>query len=192
MICHKFKTIFTHIPKTGGTSIEAMFGFVQTKDGSRAFREGANYGKHFTAKMQKKNYGEDFKNYYKFSIVRNPWEKELSMYNMMRGQVRLRKKSFKEFLEEVVVPLKKEGSVIHADQVDYLLINDQMCMNDVFDHSEIEKSWEEICKKVNKPIEKLKHVRKKASGSRKTIDDECKEIIYNLRKRDIEYFEYKA
>ena len=61
MISHDFKTMFFHIPKTAGTSVETSFGFVKRVNMSN--RHGyIEYGlegeKHFTAGDYKEKISE--------------------------------------------------------------------------------------------------------------------------------------
>ena len=68
MVSHKFKCIFIHIPKTAGTSIESLL-----KDDliSGTTHELLNYHSRF-------NY---FNDYYKFTFVRNTYERVYSVYS---------------------------------------------------------------------------------------------------------------
>ncbi|MFT6248318.1 MAG: hypothetical protein ACJAZQ_001519 [Cognaticolwellia sp.] len=62
-------SIFIHIPKAAGTSISnALYGG----------RQG-----HHTALAYKKANSEKFNNYYKFTIVRNPWDRLASTYHYL-------------------------------------------------------------------------------------------------------------
>lgn len=74
MILKKEKIIFIHAPRTSGTSIENQcLSGRQVPDGM----------KHFNAKMMKKVVGQQFWNEsFKFSIVRNPWDRVISLYHM--------------------------------------------------------------------------------------------------------------
>jgi hypothetical protein len=74
MIDHNRKLIFIHIARTGGTSIETAlvgkdwwFFDAQTK--------------HISAKQARMFYGEElWKSYTKFSVIRNPWDRIISMW----------------------------------------------------------------------------------------------------------------
>lgn len=74
MIDHARKLIFIHIARTGGSSIEtALVGkdwwLIDPKT------------KHISAGMARKIYGDDIWNAYtKFSVVRNPWDRIVSMW----------------------------------------------------------------------------------------------------------------
>lgn len=72
MISHKFKCIFIHIPRTGGSSIEKML-------------VGRNWWgvdkrtKHLTASQAKSIYRPFWDDYFKFSFVRNPYDRAASL-----------------------------------------------------------------------------------------------------------------
>ena len=98
IISHKYKFIFIHVPKTGGTSIKHALidrGLLDGKPDWRISKEDAKkYGLdekrikvwvgHLTAREQKKIVGEEIWNsYFKFAFVRNPWERTLAAYKYM-------------------------------------------------------------------------------------------------------------
>ena len=72
MICHKTKSIFIHIPRTAGTSIEVAF---QDKDQWNVNPRT----KHLIASTAKRLYKDYWNDYFKFSFVRNPWDRMISM-----------------------------------------------------------------------------------------------------------------
>jgi hypothetical protein len=72
MINHKFKCIFIHIPCAGGTSIE---NWICGKD----YWNIDNKEKHLLSCQAKEMYAEYWDEYFKFSIVRNPYRRTVSM-----------------------------------------------------------------------------------------------------------------
>ena len=72
MICHKSKVIFIHIPRTAGTSVEKAF------VGKDWFNIDVST-KHIYASTARDYYAEFWDEYFKFSIVRNPWDRMLSL-----------------------------------------------------------------------------------------------------------------
>lgn len=72
MINHKYKFIFIHIPRTGGSSIEYALC-------NRNWWKTHPPSKHLTAHIAKKIYAPYWDDYFKFSFVRNPWDRMVSM-----------------------------------------------------------------------------------------------------------------
>ena len=68
MISDEYKAIFTHIDKTGGSSITSML--------NNGGREETKYKHRILSEM----INDDNKNYFKFAFVRNPYERVLSKY----------------------------------------------------------------------------------------------------------------
>ena len=66
MISHQYKCIFTHVNKCGGSTIDAVF------NGKGGHKLALNY---------KRMYPKKFDSYFKFSFVRNPWDKMVSFYH---------------------------------------------------------------------------------------------------------------
>ena len=72
MILKEKKIIFVHAPRTSGTSIE------------KSILNGKlvpDTMKHLRASQFKKMFNEEWDKFYKFTIVRNPWDRIISMYH---------------------------------------------------------------------------------------------------------------
>ena len=86
MISHKHKCIFIHIPKCGGTSIEDALFKPRNERTIKDLWSGPN--KYQTGGLQhlmashiiEEVGGDLFDEYFKFSFVRNPWEKMVSQF----------------------------------------------------------------------------------------------------------------
>lgn len=74
MILHKKKVLFVHIPRTGGSSIENYFGF----EGNSNIKK-LDTAQHATLQEYLQGY-PNAESYYKFSVVRNPWDRLVSWY----------------------------------------------------------------------------------------------------------------
>jgi len=72
MISHELKCIFIHIPRTGGSSIER-------KLVSKDWWQIEHKTKHLVASQAKRIYSEYWNGYFKFSFVRDPYSRMLSM-----------------------------------------------------------------------------------------------------------------
>ena len=89
-VSHSHKTIFVHIPKTAGTSIEAVLGMHGDKHDigvvpyfNQVLDREHLYGRqmqHMTAEAIRTVLNNDtlFDSYFKFTVVRNPWDRLVS------------------------------------------------------------------------------------------------------------------
>lgn len=83
MISHKHRCIFVHISKTGGTSLEHVLFQSEGIDIADMLVDGNNIDypeKHFSAVDYREANPDIFNEYYKFAIVRNPWDRLVSNY----------------------------------------------------------------------------------------------------------------
>ena len=99
IISHKYKFIFIHTNKCAGTSIEVslasvcgdndIIGPVTLEGLSDDYKHPENYDKNkfedtMTGVEIKDNISSDcWKDYFKFSVIRNPWDRVASIYNFM-------------------------------------------------------------------------------------------------------------
>ena len=118
-IAHQHKTIFVHIPKTGGKSIEYALGvFGSNNKGGNRKNDEILYGyqndsnkalQHLTALEIKSVISNDVYNaYFKFAIVRNPYDRVISEYFWVK-QLSMNM-SFKDFLVKKIQPNKNLNS----------------------------------------------------------------------------------
>ena len=163
MIFHPHKTIFIHIPKAGGSSVENLLapnisrrtendlwmGFV-----SLYYNKYQTGGlQHLLAKqVQQEIDSQVFETYYKFSIVRNPWAKAVSQYVYMSSRKDLRKfinmKSSDTFLEYLKL-IRLREHVQWKKQVDFILDdNGHQLVNDLFKLEEISNHLVKLTKKT--------------------------------------------
>jgi len=77
MILHDKKIIFVHAPRTSGTSIENEILSDQLVPDTQ---------KHLRASQIRSTIKEQWNDYFKFTIVRNPWDRVISMYHQVFHQ----------------------------------------------------------------------------------------------------------
>lgn len=120
MICRERNIIFVHIPKTGGSSIEDIIWGpdrrsrteeqlwnARTHPGFNRYQSGSP--QHLLATHIREEVGYDlFNRCFRFSFIRNPWDRTVSQYVYMKKRPDLRKRigmgrfaSFKEYLSRL-------------------------------------------------------------------------------------------
>jgi hypothetical protein len=163
MISHKHKTIFVHIPKCAGTSIEMMFlknlGLDYEQRAPLLLRPndredlGPPRLAHLTAEEYiKYHYISDslFNDYYSFSIVRNPIARTLSFYNYL-GYSRTMPVS--QFVQRELVSIFESQAGMYwfmRPQVSYIYDkDDQLLVDSLYRLEEINSHMDEILRRAN-------------------------------------------
>ena len=197
VVCHEKKCIFIHIPKTAGTSIEQ---FIRDNGSNNLLFIGVRNNRslqHLTAYELKMMIPYIYKQYYKFSIVRNPYDKLLSEYywNPSINIGYKKGKSKKDFLKNVIeiVQNKKYFNDIYNDhfipQYNFLFYKNKLLLNQLFKYEDLE--WvSSFLKKKLKITRNFPYLNRNDIEKEGWNEDE-KEIIYNLYKNDFLYFGYQ-
>ena len=210
MINHEHKFIFIHIPKCGGTSIESIFepnAHIKNVNGKH---NGVTWRKHMTFKTHELLF-PDLGNYFKFSIVRNPWDMTVSMYNYMwhsnhswpnqwRLQLNDQQKnlSFKQWIKS---PFFQTPTIRSADILldggkdgeffDWV-ISSNWALDFILKFENLKNDFDIVCDKIGIPHQRLPHYNKtKHKHYTEYYDDETREIVARKYAKDIEYFGYK-
>lgn len=189
----KYRTIFIHIPKCAGISIEdALFNK----------KIGHSYLWHYQVFDK-----ERFNKYFKFTFVRNPWDRLVSAYFFMKkgGRNPFDKKwaeqhlsdinSFQEFVEKL--NNKNFRRVVLAEQhfrpqYKYVCDYKENILTDFTGRLEnIEKDFDYVSKRLGINA-KLPHFNKSKKGNYKNYYNyRMKQIVANIYKKDIKLFNYK-
>lgn len=191
------KIIFIHIPKTAGSSIEHLL-----RDEGRYELDfiGVRNGRsthHYMGIELKMILKDLYPKYYKFSFVRNPYDRLISEYFWCRIKDVGHKfnKTFDEFLDYVedVIKNKKFFKPIENDhfipQYSFLFFNNKLLVNNIFKYEDIE-TVAPLIKKRLKIKTQLQHLNKSVKNEI-TLTQEQKDRIYNLYKIDFETFNYE-
>lgn len=211
MICHKNRCIFIHIPKTGGTSIEAticprgneLYGFedqhgnyIKNFNGVKMLTDNKTLKltclQHLSAHQIKNRYNSNiWSDYYKFTVVRNPWDLIVSHYSyiIQTNRLDILKRhdlnincSFNDFVQKVNHPL----------QINYITDTaGELMVDHIYRFEDIQQSFDNICDKIGIPRQKLIHKNKsKHKHYTEYYDDVTREIVAQKYVRDIEFFGY--
>ena len=190
MINHKNKFIFVHIPKTGGTSIEYFF-----------TNETETSCKHFMPLDWIKHYPKEWNNYFKFSSVRNPWDKVVSQWTMEKQRYgNSFKKTFKEFVKYPQgFPLQpqlwflSEPRIVKDQEIKkYIKEN----YNFIIKFENLDSDFKKLCNLIDisyQPLLQKYHSQdvRKSRPYQEYYDTETKDIVSRIYDIDIEYFGYE-
>ena len=179
LISHKHKFITIDIPKTGTTSINsALQSFLGEHDFTIKMSQTAGM-RHATYSHCIKKF-PNYKNYFSFAFVRNPWDRMLSFYFFKRNISKIDKNtSFKNFLE---LPILNQHSYIKG-----------FGNNSFIGRFEnFQEDFNIICDKIGIPRQELPHKNKtEHKHYTEYYDDETRKIVAEKYAKDIEMFKYK-
>lgn len=196
-ISYKYKFKFIHIPKTGGSSIEVVFD-LQHKDNLfvPSFTDeiqGVKFApQHFTHSLI--NYFKpECKDYFSFTIVRNPYSKLISEYFYINKNFEnnpINNFSEDHFNEWFDTSLTKFDIDHKLPQSTFLDIPVDM----VLKLENIEEDWKELNKKLGTDY-KLIHDNKSSINKDNivgSLNRDTKQKIYNIFKNDFEKLNYET
>ena len=213
MLSLKLKFIFIHIPKTSGNELPEVFIHIPKTSGnslSSYLKDvvdnqiitltnglGDNQGikvlceitkksiKHFSIKYYNEIYKEKINEYYKFTIVRNPYDRMLSFYFWSKG-INDQKYNRTEFIEFI----KTNNDFPYSPQytfisIDFHIIHYENLLNEL---KQIE-CFKNIYNFENYPHQNASINNKLNKND--IYDTELKNLVYNKFKKDFELFGYE-
>jgi hypothetical protein len=198
-ISDRFKCIFIHIPRTAGTSIKGAL-------------EMQGRG-HPLWQYYYLVYPEQWDSYFKFTVVRNPWDRMVSAYHYAKMEKSywhdnlnrisphpdyelLSKKTF----EETCAILKNRRTLLQHEvwHPQYLFVTKQenkihsIAVDFVLRHENIEKDFKALCEKLQIKDIPLPCVNPSTHDNyRSYYTDETKGLIGKAYSTDIRLFEYE-
>ena len=199
MVDHQKKYIHVPIPKTASQTIHAALDM-----GGVLLPEPALYHntlEHFVSEEYPVN-----KNYFKFSIVRNPWDRLASLwrdfnnrgnrYSFLHTLKRPLLSEFKSF-EDLCLNLKNSlwsQNVFFKPQVHFVSYAGIIGTDYIGKFENLYQSYRHICEHINiAPLNKLPHINStpKSNTYHDQYNEQTAEAIYNFYKIDIKTFNYK-
>jgi len=202
LLSHTKKCIFIHIPKNAGSSIQQS---LTPPLNDSTIITGLNDDDiffHATMRQMYQKYGNKLDSYFKFSIVRNPWDRMWSFYRftLNRWPTAIKGYDFKKFLLEFPsnMPLSHlpHESILRTQersQLDWLTDENGVLIVDYIGKYEtLNEDFTKICKKLNVINTTLKWIRKVDGEHYSTVyDNETIEFIEKNYKKDIDMFGYQ-
>jgi len=182
MISHKLKFVFVHIPRTSGTSIKCTLQHFDKNSIIGGSKTSWNY--HASLQDYKNKYSID--DYFKFTIVRNTWDRLYSWYSF-RPQMNQRYfLTFKQWLLE-----KYWCYNGHTTQLSWLYDNDTVNMDFIGHFETLQQDYSYILNKIgiNSSHTLLKRNVTNAIPDG-VYDDEMQEFVLTHFKTEMELFNY--
>ena len=198
MISLQKRFLFVHIPRTGGNSIQSILrnysedqvvSLHSHQDGIERFElRNPNFKikKHSTLADYRAALGEDsFRSLYRFTCVRNPWDRMVSYYfRASRGVVQWDRKEFRKMVSKALsisdyLRLEPNDNNPFAN-VDYIMRFESLA-ND----------FQVVCAKLDVPAESLpRYNRSSRENYCKYYDSVLRELVRERFAREIEQFGY--
>lgn len=158
-IYHHLQTIFVHVPKTGGTSIE------------RTLRKSPEQvvGGHTTAEGYRRKFPDEFARFFTFSVVRHPATRFLSAWRYLRAMpvnpalnnaLIHESASFANWMERLLEDPGLVDRIVHLHP-QHRFVCDQsgdILVDRVYRYEEIDAAWSEICILLSLPPKPLVHL----------------------------------
>lgn len=212
------EVIFIGIPKTGTTSVRDQLlqkgrplvsnphlNIVQVRDliylyllktnlGTNAEFPNSNHPTDSDLRNQAKNL---FDSFFKFSAVRNPWARAVSMYSRSEGLQLREKMSFDEFCENHFYASDTcKHPTLHHNQYDWLSSEDgDLLVDYIYKVEEFESAIVEINKLTKgrlilRNVKRNRNPKSKSSDYRIMYNEKTKNIIKKRFEKDIDFFKY--
>ena len=162
----------------------------------REFVEGSNkksFGKKFAIQPQnayateiKKYFNYEWNNFFKFCVVRNPWERIESFYKWFDQK----EIGFERFVKKLYSDSNFRDTFKGLDSRNYYEINGKLCVDYIIKYENLNQDFNKILKKFSYPetsnFPKFKIKNDSVKQTLQTI-----EIIQEMFSEEISYFNYK-
>lgn len=190
IINHKHKFAFVHIPKTGGTSLTLLLAPHLDKPPARTKGRSWQGLCHNTGLHSgiNKHTADKLKDYFKFTIVRNPYDRLLSMWRS--GYGRPGKKTFEEYCNSVCSRRKHRA---FGPQVDYISHDGIVLVDYVARYEQYDAEVTLLMNKWDLSFEQIPHrLNTKNRKNRQAVfTKKIADKIYEHMKLDFDTFSYK-
>lgn len=140
---------------------------------------------------------EVFSAFFKFSAVRNPWARAVSLYSRREGVKTLDQISFEEFCEKHFYASDTcRHPTLHHNQLDWLCDENGQCIMDyIYKIEDFDNAISEIADRTNGRIKlanKSENVNPRSLSKkyRERYTEKTKKIIASRFEKDIDYFRY--
>lgn len=181
-----------HIGKTGGTSINAFFG--RHFDSPSSVKKGHPYwGKHWRPSKIEETWPDEWKEFYKFSFVRNPWDRLVSIFFFRRNyrKVITASMQFEEFARKIIEDRRK-GIECGPDQQITWFQNRLDEFDFIGRFENLQEDFEYVCHQIGAEPKTLIHALETDHEHYTTYyDEELRDLVGESFKEDCDIFGYE-
>ena len=189
-ISHKYKFIYLATPKACSSSIREALNKYSCIRSKSNFVPYAHHGKLEWVKNDFKKNKWDWNSYYKFTSVRNPWDRMVSLWTFGK-KINAIPDHFKTFESWILSDHVWLNSHWGYDGY-YREINGDIAVDYVIKLESLQSDFKKVCKEINIPYKKIPRTNStKHKHYTKYYNEETRQIVAQKYVRDIEYFGYK-
>lgn len=214
LLNNRYKFLFVHIAKTGGTSVRAALNPLRWRDPhyylmwlahrfshAAGHRIGTKFPRHSKIIAAKEMLpAQHFDSLFKFAVVRNPWDLQVSSFHHIQRERPQHMNGISDFNEFMRYKFDPERPYqFHIDtslewQSDYLVdLRGQLLTNFIGRYERLADDFNSVITRLHLPISDLPHKRKatdRNSDYRRYYADDTAETVAKHFARDIELLGY--
>jgi len=188
MISHAHRCIFVHQRKCAGSSIITSFGFDLDSPNWHFANDGV-LSPEWTA------HGELIQSYFKFAVVRNPWDRFISGWKYCQSTC------CRSLIDVLRRPPAEGHDYRHLTRPQYVTLqgpDGKLAVDYLIRYEALEEGFREVCRRIGKPDDRLPrlNVGKRLFFARrpayqKIFDARARELFEALFAEDIRRFGYQ-
>ncbi|MEH6637753.1 MAG: sulfotransferase family 2 domain-containing protein [Porticoccaceae bacterium] len=184
-------SLFIHIPKCAGSSIsEALYG---------GYLPG-----HVSSLWYQQSFPEHYQSAFKFSVIRNPWDRAYSAYSFLRNNRETKRgsdfhdyvekaDSFGDFLEQWLTAETAERQIHFVPQ--WKFISDRYgCINVDYlcRHENLAESFQYVCERLGMDVNfSMTNTSTREASYVDQYDAKSRDLVARVYARDIKLFDYQ-
>ena len=189
IVSHSQKCVFIHIQRTGGSSIINLL-YDQPDS------EVIIHSQHGNARSPESNLLSKHPSYFKFSLVRNPWDRIFSWYTLINsnnfGSIKEESIKYEEFLIKDLA-FAPGDPYFHYNQLDYLRDKDNdLLIDKIYRYENYQDNIQDLSKQLNFGVSDIQKMNQTFHKDYRTYyTDRSKALIFEKCRDDIDYFGYQ-
>lgn len=194
------KYIFTHPPKCAGASVEKALGLRNLNRRSKKFK---TYKKLLHQPLNDhikiiQSYGLNWKDFFIFSVVRNPWDRAVSRFFFLKTHINKYKNTticFEDYIRDCYKDFLIDGEHGHHSIKEFMYFQDEYSVDYVIRQENFEAGLQKVMEKLGVSNYELHHLDQNTIRPSKDYKSfytkETKNMVTEMAKDSIEIFSYK-